>query len=51
MLSIKNTITAAQETTDYFGWTVFLVKLKNKISHFLGCQKIASFNLDEVREF
>jgi len=44
MLSIKNTITAAQELADYFNWAVFPVNPKTKTPYFRGWQEIASSN-------
>ena len=50
MLSIKNTITAAQELADYFNWAVFPVNPKTKTPYFRGWQEIASSNPDEVED-
>jgi hypothetical protein len=50
MLSIQNTIVAAQELADYFDWAVFPVNPKTKTPYFRGWQEIASSNPDKIED-
>ncbi|MDB3891995.1 bifunctional DNA primase/polymerase [Alphaproteobacteria bacterium] len=50
MLSIQNTITAAQELADHFGWAVFPVNPKTKTPYFRGWQEIASSNPEKIED-
>jgi hypothetical protein len=50
MLSIQNTIIAAQELADYFNWAVFPVNPKTKTPYFRGWQEIASSNPGKIED-
>ena len=50
MLSIVNTISAAKELANHFGWAVFPINPKTKTPYFCGWQETASSILEKIEK-